>query len=74
MKSCIHDYTDLQDQCDCYVPHTNFGSTGMPVTSLTKHIAQLERERGALRGQLVSTLKERNIFAEQLRISRSAAT
>jgi hypothetical protein len=81
MKGCIHDYTLLEDECDCIRPHTNTADTGMPHTSLVQYIAQLEheraqleRERNALRGQLVATLEERLILAERVQILRSAAT
>jgi hypothetical protein len=74
MKGCIHDHTLLEDECDCYVPHTNTADTGLPHDSLMKYIAQLERERNAFRDQLVTTLRERLIFAERPQISKSAAT
>lgn len=74
MKGCIHDYGPEQDKCDCYVGHTNTADTGMPHTSLIQYIAQLERERDALRVQLVATLAERNTFAERARIFQSAAS
>lgn len=74
MKGCIHDHTLLEDECDCYVPHTNTADTGMPHESLTQYIAQLERERDALRTQLTATLAERLVLGEQLQILRSAAT
>ena len=73
MKGCIHDYTLMEDECDCIVPHTNTADTGMPHTCLIQYIAQLERERNALRGQLVATLEERLILAERVQILRSAA-
>ena len=74
MKGCIHDYTLMEDECDCIRPHTNTADSGMPHTSLIQYIAQLERERGAFRTQLTTTLRERSIVAEQLQILRSAAT
>lgn len=74
MKGCIHDYTAREDKCDCYVPHTNTADTGMPHTSLVKYIAELERERDALRDQLAATLRERLLFAERLQIFKSPAT
>lgn len=74
MKGCIHDYTLMVDECDCYYdPHTNTADVGMPHDSLIKYIAQLERERDALRTQLTATLAERNIFAARSRIYESAS-
>lgn len=74
MKGCIHDYTLTQDECDCFVPHTNTADTGMPHESLVKYIAQLERERDALQIQLTTTLRERSILAQQLQIIKSVQT
>lgn len=74
MKGCIHDYTIMQDECDCYVPHTNFADTGMPHESLVQYIAQLERERDALARQLVATMHQRDLFAASYGILLSAAT
>jgi hypothetical protein len=72
MKGCIYDYTLMEDECDCIRPHTNTADSGMPHTSLIQYIAQLERERNALRTQLVGAMRERDLFAEGLRIARSA--
>jgi hypothetical protein len=74
MKGCIHDYSDQEDKCDCIVGHTNTADAGMPHTSLIQYIAQLERERNALRVQLTATLAERNVFAKRSRIFQSAAS
>ncbi len=66
MKGCIHDYTLMEDECDCIRPHTNTADSGMPHTSLIQYIAQLERERDAYRTQLTATLRERLVLGEQL--------
>lgn len=42
MKGCIHDRTLMEDECSCIVPHTNTVDAGLPHTSLTDHIADLE--------------------------------
>lgn len=73
MKGCIHDYTLMEDACDCIRPHTNTADSGMPHTSLIQYIAQLERERDVHRRELVVTLKERDLFAEQARILQAAS-
>jgi hypothetical protein len=74
MKGCIHDYTLMEDECDCIRPHTNTADSGMPHTSLIQYIAQLERERDAYRTQLTATLRERLVLGEQLRTLRSATS
>ncbi len=44
MKSCGHDHTLMEDECSCDRPimHTNSADAGLPHTSLTDHIADLE--------------------------------
>lgn len=44
MKGCIHDHTTMEDECTCIRPimHTNSADAGLPHTSLTDHIADLE--------------------------------
>jgi hypothetical protein len=74
MKGCIHDYSAMEDECDCIRPHTNTADSGMPHTSLIQYIAQLERERDAYRTQLTATLRERLVLGEQLQILRSATS
>jgi len=44
MKGCGHDGTLMEDECSCDRPvmHTNSADAGLPHTSLTDHIADLE--------------------------------
>ena len=44
MKGCGHDNTIMEDECSCDRPimHTNSADAGLPHTSLTDHIADLE--------------------------------
>lgn len=44
MKGCTHDHTLMEDECSCDRPimHTNSVDAGLPHTSLTDHIADLE--------------------------------
>jgi hypothetical protein len=61
MKGCYHDKTIMEDECDCDRPimHTNSADAGLPHTSLTSHIADLEDRLariGQINGELVTAL------------------
>lgn len=61
MKGCYHDGTIMEDECDCDRPimHTNSADAGLPHTSLTSHIADLEDKLariGRIGDELVTVL------------------
>ena len=64
MKGCGHDGTLLEDECDCIIAHTNNADAGLPHTSLTDHIADLEGRLSQIErisGELVTGLAQRTL-------------
>ena len=66
MKGCGHDGTLMEDECSCDRPvmHTNSASAGLPITSLTDHIADLEGRLSQIErisGELVTGLAQRTL-------------
>lgn len=78
MKGCGHDNTIMEDECSCDRPimHTNSADAGLPHTSLTDHIADLENRMSQiarLSGEIV-TMTTSETMKTKVALIRALAT